>query len=692
MTDSNTVFRSSTVRDLGLCVGVFLLTLLVYWPAIHGEQLWDDPAHITAEGLSDWDGLGRIFFELGVAQEYYPILHGAFWVEYQLWGDSMTGYHLFNIFLHALDCCLLALVLRRIWQPRADDSALTSANRWNVPRGTEWLAAFLFAVHPVCVESVAWITEQKNTLSLAFYLLSALCYLDFSNRRRIGMYWLAFGFFILAMGAKTMTVTLPAALLVVLWWRQGRLGWKRDVGPLLLWFAAAVAAGLLTMHVETVFVGAHGADYELTVLQRLMLAPRILWFSMGKLLWPSNLMFFYPRWDVAEQFGVWIIFMLAALVVTAGLWLIRTKSRAPLAAWLLYGGTLFPVLGFLNVYSFKFSYVADHYQYLAIPVFVSVMAAIVALWIVRIPRQLRMAAYVSTGAVVILLGVLSHRQSRLYQNDETLFRANIAANPTSWMAHRILGLALSEKSPEYRDEAIAHYRRAVELKPDNAESHYKLGYILAQRPETLDEAIEHYREALRLRPTYPEAHNNLGIYLSAIPGRKQEAIEHFRQAVQAQPRFLIAHVNLARALMNVPGGRAEAITHFEAAVRLKPDYTAVHVDLANALALEPARKSDAIEHYETALRLDPNQPWVHFRLAILLVGIPGRQAEAKAHTEEAVRLSPDFVEALNFLGVLNARAGDLESARRQWNEALRLNPEFTPARDNLDRLDQGGTR
>lgn len=684
--------HSTTARDLGLSAGIFLLTLLVYWPSLHGAFLWDDNAHVTAEGLRDWDGLGRIFFELGTTQEYYPILHGAFWIQYQLWGESVVGYHLFNIFLHAANCCLLALVLRKVWHSRDDKSALTSANKWLIPPGTEWLAAFLLAVHPVCVESVAWITEQKNTLSTLFYLLSAFCFLDFSARRRMWMYGLAFGLFVLAMGAKTMTVTLPAALLVVAWWRNGRLSWKRDVLPLAPWFGAAVVAGLLTMHVETFLIGAQGAEYELTLLQRVMLAPRILWFSLSKLLWPTNLMFFYPRWDVAEEYAVWIIHLLAALAVTAGLWLVRKRSRAPLAGWLLYGGTLFPVLGFLNVYSFQFSFVADHYQYLAIPIFVSAVAAIVAIGVTRVPVRLRMPACVFVGAIVVVLGVHSHRQSRLYQNDETLFRANIAANPTSWMAHRILGLALSEKSPELRGEAIALYRRAVELKPDNPESHYKLGFILSQKPETLSEAVEHYREALRLRPTYPEAHNNMGVELSKVPGREQEAIEHFRQAVQNQPRFLIAHVNLARALANDPNGRAEAIKHFEAALRLKPDYTAIHVDLASLLAFEPGRAADAIAHYEAALRLDPNQPWVHFRLATILAGSPDRLGEAKTHAEEAVRLAPNFAEAHTFLGVLNARAGDFESARNHWRRALAIDPEFTPARNNLDRLEQSGAR
>lgn len=686
--------RSTFARDLGLCAGIFLLTLLVYWPSVNGAFLWDDPAHVTAQGLRDWDGLARIFFELGTTQEYYPILHGAFWVQYQLWGESVTGYHLFTIFLHAANCCLLAVVLRRLWQPQpqAEGPASPPTKTWAVPKGTEWLAAFLFAVHPVCVESVAWITEQKNTLSLAFYLLSALCYLDFTTRRRGWMYGLAFVFFLLAMGSKTMTVTLPAALLVVLWWKNGRMEWKRDVVPLVPWFFAALAAGLVTMYVESSLIGAQGEAYQLSVVRRVLLASRSLWFSLGKLLWPSDLMFFYPRWDVAEESMGWIVHLIAALIVTAAVWFIRKRSRGPLAAWLLYGGTLVPVLGFFNVYSFIFAYVADHYQYLAIPVVVSAIAAIVGVGIGRLAGRLQIIVRVTVGVVLAGLAVQSHHQSKLYQDNETLFRANIAANPESWMAHRVLGLALSEKSPEYYEEAVSLYRRAVELSPDNAESHYKLGYILAQRPETLEEGVDHYREALRLRPTYPEAHNNLGLHLSAVPGREQEAIDHFRKAVQAQPRFLIARLNLARALMHVPAGRSEAIEHFEAALRLNPNVPSIYVDLANTLALDPGRASEAIAHYETALRLDPNQPWIHFRVAILLARVPGRLGEATAHAQEAVRLSPDFVEAYNFLGVLSARAGDMPAAQSYWNRALRIDPQFQPARDNLSRLEQGEAR
>jgi hypothetical protein len=321
----------------------FIAALAAYFPALRGDFLWDDAGHVTNPALQSWSGLLRIWFEPGVTQQYYPLLHSAFWLEHKLWGDAVLGYHLINVLQHALAATLFGALLRRLAVPGA------------------WFAAGLFLLHPVCVESVAWICEQKNTLSLVLYLGAALAYLRFDTVRFPRRYVLATLLFVGALLTKTVTASLPAALLVVFWWQRGRLDWRRDVVPLLPWFVLGAGGGLFTAHFEKVLIGAQGAEFNLGALDRVVLAGRVFWFYLGKLAWPAELIFVYPRWNVdASVWWQWV-FTLAGLALLGVLIWWQRRARGPLAAALLFGGSLFPVLGFVNVYPFIFSYVADHF-------------------------------------------------------------------------------------------------------------------------------------------------------------------------------------------------------------------------------------------------------------------------------------------------------------------------------------------
>src|SRR5579884_482884 len=252
---------------------IFAAALICYWPAMNGKPVWDDDVHLTRPWLQGFDGLRMIWFQLGATQQYYPLLHSAFWVEHRLWGDAVFWYHLLNVLLHACSACLVVLIARRLALPGA------------------YVAGLVFALHPVCVEAVAWISEQKSTLSGAFCLASAFVYLGYDDTRRRSRYWLAFALFALALLSKTVTATLPATLLVVLWWKRGKLGWKRDVLPLAGWIALGAGVGVFTAWVERTYIGAEGADYTLTLVQRFLLAGRAIWFYAAKLIMPVNLMF-----------------------------------------------------------------------------------------------------------------------------------------------------------------------------------------------------------------------------------------------------------------------------------------------------------------------------------------------------------------------------------------------------------------
>jgi tetratricopeptide (TPR) repeat protein len=637
----------------------FLLlgTLLVYQPVWHGGMLWDDDSHITGKDLQSAAGLWRIWFDLGATQQYYPIVHSAFWLQHRLWGDDTLGYHLVNILLHALSAFLIALILRRLSVPGA------------------WLAAVIFALHPVHVESVAWMTELKNTLSGVLALSAILVYLRYDETRERRLYAGALALFVLALLSKTVTATLPAALLVVFWWRRGRLQWRRDVRPLAPFFVLGAAAGLLTAYVERILIGAQGAEFQFTLIERCLIAGRVIWFYLGKLFWPVNLTFIYPRWQVSQ--GVWwqYLYPLGVLVLLAGLWLMRQRSRAPLAALLLFCGTLFPALGFFNVFPFRFSFVADHFQYLAsIGIIAAVsagMAGLMEQWKVR-SRPASAALGVVLAAA---LAIPAWSQSRQYADAETLYRTTINRNPSCWMAHNNLGKIKLDGRIE---EAAAHFRKALLLKPDIAEAHLNLGRAL-QAMGRLEDAASEYREALWLKPDLAEAHNNLGNALHYL-GRLEEAEKECREALRFAPGYPEAHLNLGITLQTL-GRLAEAEAHIRDALRLGSDPALVHSCLGRALQ-GLGRLEEAVAQYQEALRLKPDFAEAHNDLGNVLQGM-GRNEEAGAHLKAALRLQPDFPVARYNLGNTLQMMGRLEEAAENYREALRLQPDFAHACNNL---------
>lgn len=538
---------------------LFALVFLAYQPVFRAGFIWDDDAHLTAPGLRSLTGLGRIWTEPDVTQQYYPLLHSLFWIEHHLWGDSALSYHLANLALHALAACLFAFLLRRLLS--ADVAAPAAGHERRRFAGVEWLAAALFALHPVHVESVAWISEQKNTLSAVFYLGAALAWLRFDVGRSRRFYWLASALFLLGLLTKTVVATLPAALLVLCWWRRGRLDWRADVLPLIPWFLLGAGAGLFTAWVENHLIGATGAAYELTWLQRSLLAGRAICFYLGKLLYPADLTFIYPRWTIdPTTAAVWLP-LLGVLGLTLWLWRLRTRTRAPLVAWLLFIGTLFPVLGFLNVYPFLYSFVADHFQYLASLGLIALAAAGLARLRAAAPRTgLLLAAILLLG-----LGTLTWRQSRIYGSAELLYRTTVERNPDCWMAWNNLGhLLMSDRTR--LAEAIASFGHALRLRPDYPEAHGNLGLALSSAGRPAD-AVPHLQESLRLKPDSYQMHNNLGIAL-ATSGRPAEALASFRHAAALNPFLPNIRENWGKALLLL-GRPDEAATHFSAARRLR---------------------------------------------------------------------------------------------------------------------------
>ncbi|HSI37000.1 MAG TPA: tetratricopeptide repeat protein [Tepidisphaeraceae bacterium] len=517
-----------------LPVAIVLLTALAYASAYGRGFVWDDEHHIAANTtLRDAAGLARMWTDVRSLPQFYPLTHTTFWLEYRLWGPHPLGYHVTNVLLHAANAVLVGVALRRLAVPGA------------------WLAAALFAVHPVHVESVAWITERKNVLSGLFYLLAGLAYLTFTGigtrdrapaadrptRGHWGWYAAACALFACALLSKSVTASLPAALGLILWWKRS-LTW-RHVALLLPMLIAGAAMGRLTAWLEVHHVGARGPAFDFSVADRVLIAGRALWFYLGKLLWPHQLIFTYPRWHIDDDAAWQYLFPLAAVALVATLVALRHRvGRAPLVAALFFGGTLFPALGFADVFPMLFSFVADHFQYLASIGPIALFAAVVTRYCPR--------AWAAAPAAVLLpvLALQTYTQCFAYDDYETLYRDTIEKNPAAWMAHNNLGTLLEFVGRH--DEAIASYTLAAAHVDYDPDAHVNLGKLLTQigRPA---EAVPHLRTAVRIAPADADAHFQLARALEAT-GDRNAAITAYRQALRLRPGW------------DQPTARLEALT------------------------------------------------------------------------------------------------------------------------------------
>jgi protein O-mannosyl-transferase len=551
-------------RDWLLSLLLVIVTLLAYLPVWNGTPIWDDDAHLTKPELRSLQGLGRIWTQPGATQQYYPLVHTLFWVEHQLWDGWPVGYHLLSILLHCASALLLVRILRQLQIPGA------------------WLAAAIFALHPIQAESVAWISELKNTLSGMFYFGSVLAYLKFDRTRNRGSYAVALALFLFGLMSKTVIATLPLAILIIFWWKRGRLSWKRDVWPLIPFFLLGTAAGVFTAWIERSLIGAQGADFNYTIIERFLIAGRVIWFYLGKLIWPVDLIFVYPRWSISQTVWWQYLYPAAALLLLIVLLRLSRRWRAPLAGVLFFIVALFPVLGFLNVYPFRYSLVADHFQYLASLGIITLATAGIALLLKLGRHRVRPIGYLCCLALVTSLAILTWRQSAMYTNIETLWQTTIERNPKAWMAHNNLGTVLLQKGQ--LDEAIVHFRKALEIAPDHADARANLGSGLLQKGD-VDEAIAQYNKALEIKPDYAEVHYDLGNAL-LLKGQLDEAVAHYKKTLESEPANSDVYNNLGLVLLQ-QGQVEEAIADYQKALEINPQFVQARANLAWALATSP---------------------------------------------------------------------------------------------------------
>ena len=634
------------------------LTGLAYLPVLDAGFIWDDDNFLYDNALiHDANGLYRFWFT-AQAPDYFPLVSTSLWIEWRLWGLHAAGYHAVNVVLHALTAVLFWRVLRRLAVPGA------------------WLAAAIFAVHPVNVESVAWITERKNTLPMVFYGLTLLTYLHFEVTGQRRWYGLALLAFLLALLSKTSVVMLPFVLLGCAAWQRGRIA-RADLMRSVPFFALALAFGLVTawfQHYRSI-----GDDVVRTdgLASRLAIAGWAVWFYLYKALLPLRLSFVYPRWEADTSA---LLTFLPGLALLVGFGLLvryrRTWGRGPLFGLGYFVVTLVPVLGLANIYFMRYSLVADHWQYTSI---IGVIALAVGLLAEAVRRRGAAAQGVARGsaaAVVLVLAVLTWRQAQTYQNEQVLYEATLAYNPGAWMARNNLGGLLNQQG-RYA-EALPHLTEALRLKPDFADAHNNLGDALTGLSR-LDEAVEQFGKALALRPNYLEAHFNLARAL-VLQGKVEEAIAHYRMALQQAPDNVRVLTGLATALTR-QGRFDEAIVHHRRLVELNPRDAATRHALANALAAG-GQLEEALVPFAESVRLDPGNAQARYDMGSALI-MGGRFEEGVTHLRAALALRPDWPDAYNNLGIALSRLGRFDEAAQQYREALRLRPDFALAQRNL---------
>ncbi len=644
--------RWQTLWNRGWLPALLLLvaTAIAYQQIIHLGYIWDDDYHVTLNPtLRDLHGLWRIWFEIAATPQYYPLVHTTFWLEYHLWGLNPIGYHTVNVALHVLGAILLWRVLLQLRIPGA------------------WLAAAIFAVHPVEVESVAWITERKNVLSGVFYFAAALAYLRFVAGREVApswprpiLYFASLLLFSLALLSKTVACSLPAALLLICWWKTGRIR-LRDITPLLPFVVIGFGFGLGTVLIEKYHVGAEGVPWSLTFLQRVLIATRALWFYAGKLFWPAKLTFIYPHWDIDPHAVVQWLFPLAAAAIVALLWWLRARlGRGPLAAVLFFAVTLGPALGFFNVYPFRYSFVADHFQYLASVGLIVLAAA----GLNRLPRFV--PALLLAGLIV-----LTWRQVGVYRDLTSLWRDTVEKNPASWMARDNLAIALLRSGKG--DEAMVHLRQALQLDPNNVETQSDVASALLQSGQ-VQESFPFLKRALEIEPNRAAVHYNLAS-AQMQTGLVREATGELRKVVEIDPTNVPAYSLLGNALLQA--GRAdESLPPLQKALSMDPDYAPAHFNLANTL-LHLGRADEAVAHLQQVLTLDPGDAEAQKNMAWVLATWPEARirngAQAVELAESADRLTGGRNPIMGTtLAAAYAEAGRFPEAIKAAEDALQV--------------------
>jgi tetratricopeptide (TPR) repeat protein len=582
-------FRAAAIKAATLV----MVTLLAYVPAIEAGFIWNDH-DLTANLVFQKNGLFRVWFTTE-SVNYWPLVWTSYWFEHQLWGFHPMGYHVVNILLHVAGSLLIWRILKRLAVPGA------------------WFAALLFALHPVNVESVAWVTQRKNVLCLLFFAASVLSFLRHDDQHGRGVGWATVVWFVLAMLSKGAAAPLPVVLMLCIWWRRGGTpsgpllddvsrrddsqaitssldksagsrtilsAFARDVLRVLPCFAVALVMSGIEIWFQYVRAIGDEVVRDDSIFDRLAGAGWVVWFYLGKAIYPANLTFVYPRWEIDARSWEAHIPNLALILILLLAWRFRRSWGRPLLFALVYFLVMLaPVLGFFDIYFMLYSFVADHYQYLAIIGPISLFAAAGTTGLSRANAFLRGALRVAAVVLPVYLGFLTWQQSQIYHDKFTLWRDTLRKNPEAWLAHHNLAKLLADRGE--LAEAAGHFLQVLRIHPVDAWAHNELG-LVRQAQGRYDFAASHFRQAIAIAPTLPEAHYNLGALAQQL-GNLDEAILHYQEAIDIRPGFASAHNNLGTAF-EIQGRTAQAIEHYQEALKWEPGNAQARANLSRLLS------------------------------------------------------------------------------------------------------------
>jgi len=622
-------------RDAMVACGIWCLVFLVYVPSLSSGFIWDDDDYVTQNAtLRTIEGLRQIWFDPQATPQYYPLVFTSFWIEYHLWGLHPAGYHLVNAVFHAANGVLVWLILRRLSVPGA------------------WLAALAFGLHPVHVESVSWISERKNVVSGLFYLLALLTLIEIPTGRpwnvpkwEIRRYWLryavGFALFIAALLCKSVTCSLPAVLLLLAWWKNGRLT-PRAIWPLIPFFLVGAAFAWHTSWLERIHVGATGSVFAWTPAERLLIAGRAVWTYALELVWPVNLSFMSPRWQIRSDSWLQWLIAISAFAIPAVIAVRSRRMSGPLVALLYFGGTLLPALGFFNLFPMRYSFVADHFQYLAS---LGILTLIAAWWLhPPMPDEqitsanrwlptIAMRPRIAVSIVVLLaLATLTWQRQSAFKDPESLWSDVLQKNPTSMAANIQLGRLASRRGAFVVAER--YLRDGLRYRTDDLETHEfetNLAHALSGQ-KRLDEAAVEFQNALDRKPDYPEALNGLA---NVISQRRQypAAFDLYRHALEKRPDSPIIHANFANALA-AAGKLGDAEREYRASLDLDAAATLPRLDLAKVLARQ-GRFREAEAECLHVVESEPRSIAANGLLARIRIDLRRQSAEGAKKTQGA---------------------------------------------------------
>ncbi|MDE0242007.1 MAG: tetratricopeptide repeat protein [bacterium] len=669
-----------------------------YYPALFGGFVSDDVIFAEAPVIHAWSGLWNIWFSPADIQwegHYWPILYTTFWLEHKLWGLNPFGYHLVNVLLYIVNVLLLWRLLRCLAVPGA------------------WAVAAVFAVHPMHIESVAWVIGRKDLLSGLFYMACAFCLIRSVagaggggidapgspvpkesplpqsswarwwpiaslNLPRPELYVAALGLFVAAMLSKSVAVTLPVAFALWLWWKNGRLTWT-DAWRILPFLLVALCIAVADL---SYYTSRREFPFEYGFPDRVLIAARALWFYAGKLVWPTDLAVFYPLWDIDAGDSVAWGYVVAAGAVAALLlsgrhWL----GRAPLVGAAFFVLTLSPTLGLVDYMYMSQSFVADRYAYLAGIGVISVFVGTAAYCVSGLPNAARIGAAVVLVAVLVVFGKLTWEQAGVFRDEIAFYNHIISLNPKSPTAHFYLASAL--RGEGHLTEALAASRIAVERRPGHARSHSNLGLSLLalDRP---DEAAGSFRRAVELDPSEPNARRILA-EIQSRQGRFGESVRWYREVIDRDPESASAHRGLGVALFRL-GQYEQAVESLERADALLPDTLPVgSLQLLAEALLREQRYEEALERYRGVLEINPKSVAAHTGIGYALFHLK-RFEEAIDSLARSVSLVPESPAAADghvVIGQASMELGREEVAAEHYARALAIDPRNTKALDAL---------